>query len=265
MANAGSFKDKQYAFAAHLRDPEHVAAPEGIEERRLAIYRKLFFNNLVSLLGRFFPVLRKLHDDTRWRQLVRGFMQQHEARTPYFLQLPEEFLGYLQREFEPTEEDFVFLIELAHYEYAEHALSISEVENDLDGVDPGGDLLGGVPVKSALAWAFAYRFPVHRISPKFLPEEPEDEPVYLALYRNSDDEVSFLELNAITAALLDAIDRNDDDLTGEAMLRQLAEQINYPDADALVEHGAVALNEMRQLEILVGVRSPEGEEHAGTH
>jgi hypothetical protein len=256
MASAESFKDKQYAFAAHLRDPEGVAPPEGIEERRIAIYRKLFFNNLLNLLGRFFPVLRKIHDDEQWRRFVRGFMQDHEARTPYFLQLPEEFLGYLQQEFEPDEEDHAFLVELAHYEYAELALSVSEAQNDLAGIDPGGDLLGGVPVKSALAWAFAYRFPVHRISPQYLPEEPEENPVYLALYRNSDDEVGFLELNAITAALLDAIEQNDDGLTGEALLRRLADQFNYPDADALVEHGAAALNEMRQLEILVGVRSP---------
>ena len=257
MASAASFKDKQYAFAAHLRDPEGVAPPDGIEERRVAIYRKLFFNNLVNLLGRFFPVVRKIHDDGQWRRLVRGFMQGHEAKTPYFLRLPEEFLAYLQQEFEPGESDYAFLVELAHYEYAELALSISEEENDLDGVDPDGDLLGGVPVKSALAWAFAYRFPVHRISPQFLPAEPEENPVYLALYRDSDDEVGFLELNAITAALLDAIERNDDGLTGEALLRQVAAQFNYPDADALVEHGAAALKQMRQLEILVGARSPD--------
>ena len=256
MASTGSFKDKQYAFAAHLRDPEGVAAPEGIEERRLAIYRKLFFNNLKNLLGRFFPVLRKIHDDDRWRRFVRGFMQHHEARTPYFLQLPEEFLGYLQTEFEPEDTDYPFLTELAHYEYAELALSVSEAANDLVGIDPDGDLLGNVPVKSALAWAFAYRFPVHRISPEYLPDEPADAPIYLAIYRDSDDEVGFLELNAITASLLDAIDNNDDGLTGEALLRRLAEQFNYPDADALVEHGAAALNEMRQLEILVGTRSP---------
>ncbi len=257
MASAGSFKDKQYAFAAHLRDPEGVAPPEGIEERRVAVYRKLFFNNLRNLLGRFFPVLRKIHDDEQWHRLVRGFMQRHVARTPYFLRLPEEFLGYLQQEFEATDEDYAFLVELAHYEYAELALSVSEAENDLAGIDRGGDLLGAVPVKSSLAWAFAYSFPVHRISPQYLPDKPEAHPVYLALYRNSDDEVGFLELNASTAALLDAIERNDDGLTGEALLRGLAGQLNYPDADAFVEHGAAALKEMRQLEIVVGTRSPD--------
>lgn len=256
MADRAAFKDRQYAFAAHIRDPQHVAAPGGIEDRRMAIYRKLFFNNLYSLLGTFFPVLRKIHSDADWQRFIRGFMVHHEAQTPYFLQLPEEFLDYLQHEFEPTEADYPFLVELAHYEYVELALSVSEDETDLSGVDPDGDLLRGVPVKSVVAWAFAYHYPVHRISPDFLPAESEATPVYLALYRNRDDDVGFLELNAVTAALLEDIDNNVEGLTGEALLRRLAAKINYPDADALIEHGAAALREMRELDILAGARRP---------
>lgn len=251
MADPTSFKDRQYAFAAHIRDPDNVAAPANIEARRMAIYRKLFFNNLYSLLGTFFPVLRKIHTDDQWRGFIRGFMRHHQAQTPYFLQLPEEFLAYLQNEFEASGDDYPFLAELAHYEYAELALSVAEDEDDLSGVDPDGDLLTGIPVKSVLAWAFAYRFAVHRISPECLPGEPAEQPVYLALYRDSEDSVGFLELNAITAALLEEIEGNRY-LTGEALLRRLAEKINYPDADALVEHGAAALREMRQLGILTG-------------
>ena len=253
MAESSSFKDKQYAFAAHLRDPDHVAAPGDIEARRLDVYRKLFFNNLYSLLGNFFPVMRKIHSDARWRRFIRGFMQHHQAQTPYFLQLPEEFLDYLRNEFQPEDDDYPFLAELAHYEYAELALSISEDEDDLAAVDPAGDLLDGIPVKSALAWAFAYHFPVHRISPEFLPEEPDEQPVYLALYRDADDNIGFLELNAVSAALLDEVEQNRD-LTGEALLRKLADRINYPDTETLVQHGAAALAEMRQLGILTGTR-----------
>lgn len=250
-----SFRDKQYAFAAHIRDPANAPAPEGIEERRMAVYRSLFFNNLFSLLATFFPVLRKIHTKAQWQHFVRGFLRCHQAETPYFLQLPEEFLAYLQTEYEPTDGDYPFLTELAHYEYAELALSVSDEENDFSGIDPDGDLLAGIPVKSALAWSFAYRFPVHRISPEFLPEDPEAEPVYLAVYRDREDDVGFLELNAVTAALLEAIENNEADLTGEALLRDLAGRINYADADALVRHGAAALYEMRQLDILTGTRS----------
>ena len=93
MAEHRSFQDKQYAFAAHIRDPDHRPAPEGVEDRRMAIYRELFFNNLRNLLATTYPVLRKLHDDERWERFIRQFMQKHRAKTPYFLELPEEFLN----------------------------------------------------------------------------------------------------------------------------------------------------------------------------
>jgi len=253
MDNPGSFKDRQYAFAAHIRDPENVPQPAGIEGRRMAVYRDLFFNNLFNLLGTFFPVLRKIHDDTDWRRFVRGFMRQHEAHTPYFLRLPEEFLAYLQDEFTATDDDFPFLLELAHYEYTELELAVADTEDDLSRIDPDGDLLEGVPVKSCLVRAFAYQFPVHRISPEFLPREPAEQPVYLALYRDADDEIGFLELNGVTAALLDALGRNQE-LSGQSLLQKLAADIGYADADALVAHGATALEDMRRRGILTGTR-----------
>jgi len=248
------FQKKQYAFAAHIRDPENVAAPEGIEDRRMAIYRKLFFNNLLNLLATMFPVMRKIHNEEQWRGMIRQFMRHHKADTPYFLKLPEEFLSFLQDEFQPTPSDHPFLLELAHYEYVELALSVSTAENDMDGVDPGGDLLANIPVKSELTWAFAYHYPVHRISPDFLPSEPDEQPVYLAIYRGSDDKVGFLELNAVTAGLLDAVENNPDNCTGEELIKALAEKFNYPDADDFVKHGRNTLTEMRHLEMITGAR-----------
>jgi len=256
MADLPEFQKKQFAFAAHIRDPEHVAAPNGVEDRRMEIYRGLFFNNLRNLLANMFPVLKKLLSDAKWNSLIRKFMQHHRADTPYFLQLPEEFLAFLQNEYELQEDDFPFLIELAHYEYIELALSISEDCNDMTGIDPDGDLLRNVPVKSELTWVYAYQYPVHRISKDYIPAEPAEQSVFLAVYRGSNDKVGFLELNPITAGLLELIGQNDAQKCGEELLRVLATQINYPDVDALIEHGAVALEEMRHLEILTGTRAP---------
>ena len=250
-----AFQEKQYALAAHIRDPERRPPPEGMEDRRLAIYRGLFFNNLKNLLATFFPVLRKLHDAERWAHFIREFMRRHRARTPYFLELPEEFLSFLQDEYEVRDDDFPFLLELAHYEYVELALSVSTEANDADSVDSAGNLLDAVPMKSALAWVYAYRYPVHRISPTFVPEEPADEPIYLAVYRQPNDEVGFLELNAATAGLLNAIDENETNRTGRQLLRDVASDIGYPDVDAFIEHGRAALEQMRELGILIGTRS----------
>ena len=254
MAERPDFQKMQYAFAAHIRDPDNIAPPNGIEDRRMAIYRKLFFNNLLNLLATMFPVLRKIHSEEQWRSMIRKFMQQHKAETPYFLQLPEELLSFLQHEYEPTPEDYPFLLELAHYEYVELALSVSTARNDMRSINPDGDLLTGAPVKSALSWAFAYHYPVHRISPDFLPTEPSAQPVYLALYRDANDKVRFLELNAVTAGLLDAIENNTAGASGEALIRELAGKINYPDVEAFIKHGSDALGEMRQLDIVIGTQ-----------
>jgi hypothetical protein len=248
------FQDKQYAFAAHIRDPDNTVAPEGIEDRRMAIYRELFFNNLYNLLGTFFPVLRKIHTDEQWHLMIREFMKKHRAQTPYFLELPEEFLDFLKREYPAQDNDYPFLTELAHYEYAELALSVNTDENDLTDIDADGDLLASTPVKSVLAWAFAYHYPVHRITPDFLPTEDSDQRTYLVIYRRSDDKVRFMELNDVTAALLDAVENNSAGLSGERLLRELAKTIHYPDVDALLKHGGGTLAEMRQLEILTGTR-----------
>ena len=85
--------------------------------------------------------------------------------------------------------------------------------------------------------------------------EPGEQATFLAVYRDADDKVGFLELNPVTAGLLDAIDNNPDDKTGEQILRDLAVVAKFPDVEAFVRHGLVALEEMRQLTILTGTRA----------
>jgi hypothetical protein len=261
MVDKADFQRKQLAFAAHIRDPENVPVPEGIDDRRMAIYSELFFNNIRNLLGGTFPVLKQLHSDEKWRAFIRQFMQKHRAETPYFLQLPQEFLEFLQTEYEPEESDFPFLIELAHYEYIELALSVATDVDDLTDINPDGNLLTEAPVKSVLAWIYPYSYPVHRISSSFLPKEPAEQPIYLAVYRRSDDKVRFLELNPVSAGLLNAIAENDNRKSGEQLLRDLATTINYTDVDALIEHGQVAMEEMKNLEIITGTQRATGSKH----
>jgi hypothetical protein len=253
MAEQPDFRDIQRAFAKHIRDPEHNPAPTDAEDRRMAIYRELFFNNLRNLLSQTFPVLKKLYSKEKWDHFIREFMIRHEAHTPYFLEIPKEFLDFLQNEYETDEDDFPFLLELAHYEWAELALSVSDEENDLDGVDPAGNLLDGVPVKSRLAWLFAYQYPVHRISAKFIPDGPGDQPTCLAICRKADEDMDFMELNPVTARLLELIGENQS-ASGRQLLENLANEIGFPDVDKFVEHGLEAMQQMRDAEIIVGSR-----------
>lgn len=200
--------EQQKAFAAHLRDPEHVPPPEGIEPRRMAIYRELFFNNLVDLLGGSFPVARRILGMERWRRLVREFYAHHHAHTPYFLELPAEFLGWLTARTGRAQDEPAFLPELAHYEWVELALAISEAVAP-EAAPAGGDDLLDTPLSvSPLAWPLAYRWPVQRLSPEFQPAVPPEAPTFLVVYRDAADAVQFLEIGAETARLLDALERS---------------------------------------------------------
>ncbi len=259
MVEPTDFRQKQYAFAAHIRDPEHNPAPEEIEDRRMGVYRELFFNNLFSLLSSTFPVLKKIHSNDAWRNLVRQFMIHHQAETPYFLEVPQEFLKFLQNGYPGSADDFPFLLELAHYEWVELELSVSETQNDWERIDASGDLLEGVPVKSELAYVLEYQFPVQNISATYLPEEPGEQPTYLSVFRKADDELGFMELNPVTARLLRLIEENEDKKSGRELLLALAKETNYPDPDTLVTHGADAMQQMKQSEIILGTLIPDTE------
>jgi hypothetical protein len=254
MAERPGFQEAQYRFASHIRDPDHCPAPAGLEDRRLAIYRELFFNNLQTLLGSSFPVLKKLHAREKWHALVREFMIRHRAHTPYFLEIPREFVEFLQHEHEATAADFPFLLELAHYEWVEVALSVTTAADDLSQVDPAGDFLAGVPVKSVLAWPLCYRFPVHRISADFLPQQPGQQPTWLLIHRKPDLTMGFIELSPLTSRLLERIGDNPAGRSGREILASLAEEIHY-DPVALQQHGLEAMLELRDAQVLLGTRT----------
>lgn len=243
----------QQAFTAHIRDPEQAPAPDGVEDRRMKIYRDLFFNNIQSLLAGNFPVLRDLYGEAGWRVLVRDFYATHRCRTPLFPEIAREFLQYLQDERGARPEDPPFLLELAHYEWVELALDLDERSADDLGADPDGDLLEGRPVLNPLIRLLSYRYPVHRIRPDFQPAEPPPQATHLLVYRNRDDEVKFMQLNAVTEGLLERLGR-DDEGSGRDVLEELAHDIGHHDEQRLIQAGAELLEDLRRRGVVLGTR-----------
>jgi uncharacterized protein len=249
---AEDFRQLQYAFAAHIRAPQDAPAPPDVEDRRMAVYRELFYNNVESFLANSFPVLRKLLDDSAWHALARDFFARHRCRSPLFLEIPQEFLDYLERERGARPEDPAFLQELAHYEWIELALSVAEA-GEPPPADPQGELLEHPAVLSELAWPLCYRYPVHRIGPRFQPREPGEQPTWLLVYRDAKDEVGFLELNAVSARLY-ALLQEDAGRSGRDALALIAEELQHPQPAAVMEGGRDMLEQWRRLGIVLGTR-----------
>ena len=251
-AKIPEFKKVQYAFAKHLRNPAKNPQPDNIEARRMKIYSELFYNNVEGFMSNAYPVLRELTVDEKWHRMIRDYFEKHNASTPYFQEMPREFLKYLENEREAEQDDYPFMLELAHYEWVELALSVTDIENDYTNVDIEGDLLEGVPVLSKTAWPLNYNYPVHAISTECLPEQPGEQPTYLVVYRNSDDDVHFLDINPVTAQLLQYISE-DSSLTCKQMLTSIAEQLNHPNPDVVIQGGLQILDDLKTRGVIIGV------------
>jgi hypothetical protein len=244
--------DAQHALAAWIRDPAAAPPPAGIEPRRLRVYAGLVFNNVSNLLGSTFPVISAVLGEDGWQALIRGFLREHPSRTPVFSELARELLRYLDTRADSGRTDPPWLRELAHYEWVELALQVSEERPADVAHDAQGDLRSGVPVLSPLAWALAYDWPVHRIAPGALPAAPDT--TLLLLHRDAAGDVSFHQLGPIAFHLLHRLGGGDGDLSGDALLRALAAEAGASDADTFVDEGLALLERYRRDGIVLGTR-----------
>jgi len=251
-SDRNKFTNKQYEFAAYIRDPQNNPRPPEIEDRRMAIYRELFFNNVEDFMASSYPVLKEVLGEDRWQELIQNYFSEHRAETPLFPQLPAEFLKYLNDVRRPQAGDPPFMLELAHYEWMELAALQSNAEIDWGNIDKEGDLLLGHPVISPLAWILGYEYPVHQIDTDFQPDKPGEQPTNIVVYRDTKDEVGFIEINPMTAGLLNRL-QQDSELTTESALQQLAREMQHPNSSVVVNGGVEILNNLKAHDIVLGV------------
>lgn len=200
-----------------------------------------------------FPVLRSLTDDTRWHAMIRDYFSRHQARTALFPKMPQEFLQYLADERDDPD-DPPFMRELAHYEWLEVEVSLDTRELDDVAVDDDVDLLEGCPVPNPVIRPQAYTFPVHRLSPDVQPRLAPEEPTYLVVYRDRKDTIGFMELNAVSARLLELILR-DDGTCARNLLELIAAELEHPDPAVVVEGGKAILQTFLDKDIVLGTRA----------
>ncbi len=252
-SNLPGFRAAQIDFAAHIRNPEAHPRPADVEERRMGIYLKLFYNNIENFLTSAFPVAKRVLGDETWHKLVREFVHRHPSSSPYFLEISQEFLSFLNdRRLEDLPD---FLLELCHYEWVELYLNVAVEEIPTSGIDPDGDLLNDEVIRSPLVWILSYDYPVHRIGPNHQPSKPPLEVTHLVVYRKRDDKVRFLESNQMTHRLLQMLE---EPLSGSAALEILASELSGVDNESVRDQGAVILERLRDAEIILGTRQEPG-------
>ena len=241
------FQRYQIAFTAHIRNPSANKKPARVQNTRMAIYREIVFNNIFSSVSACFPVCKSILGVRAWRKLVRAFFADHQATTPIFREIPQQFLQFID-----TKIDFpVYFLSLAHYEWVE--LAVASVQTDPIKLSKKTDLLNEKPMLAPAHMLLSYDYAVQSISKRHLPKGTEQ--TYLLVFRNIENKVKFIELNPITFQLLNLIQTNE--LTGKQALTKLAEEIAHPNVGAMITFGAEILTDLVNQQAIIGSTSPQ--------
>lgn len=250
MPEPAAFQDYQRRFAAALRAPRPGTPPPGASARRMRVYRELVFNKIDGVLRACFPVAHAVLGARRWPRLVRRFLVEARAQTPYFREIPREFVNWFA-----GVEDAAYpawLAELLHYEWAELAVDVMPAAEL--AADGAGDLGRGRPLLNPAMLLLSYRWPVHRIGPAYRPRR--EAPVQLLVYRDAQECVRFMQLSPLSALLLELL-REAPARSGRAALLQLARRTAHPDASTLLACGLPMLEQWRHDGVILGTL-PEG-------
>ncbi|HVT34852.1 MAG TPA: hypothetical protein VHE37_04690, partial [Nevskiaceae bacterium] len=93
----------------------------------------------------------------------------------------------------------------------------------------------------------------HRIGPATVPQEKPAQPTYLIVNRNRQDDVKFLEVNAVTARLMNLLEE-DAASSGRQLLLRIAAELQHPQPEWVVDEGAKILADLRARDIILGTR-----------
>ena len=242
-----SFQVIQHDFIQHIKNPQANPFDGDIEDRRLKIYRELFFNNILGFLSSGFPVLESLYSEQQWKLLARQFFIEHRCRSPYFIDISKEFVEYLSREYALTESDPVFMGELAHYEWLELDVSVRQSSQIAKAWD-GYSQITQVQM-SDLASLVSYQYPVHQIRADFQPTQAS-EVVYIVIYRDATDEVNFTLVNAVSAHLLNIITQQGV-ATTDSLTKTMVEAMPQLEVQQITESLQQVLQQLLQQQIFL--------------
>jgi len=250
MSETPSFQHQQRQFLNYLRRPQPPLLPAGFAPERLAVYVDLLYHKFDESLSACFPIIRRILPQDDWRALLLDFIAGHRCRTPFYRQIPDEFVQYLQQERDHPD-DLPFLAELAHFEWVELQLSIAEAEPVAIKPLTDAQLLAEIPVFAPVLQLLHYQWPVQNIGPAFLPTEPAATLIHILGFRDVDDQVQFIVLNPVTARLVTYLGNG---LNGQQALDAIGFGLDDATLQPFLRFGLDALTELHRRGAIIDVR-----------
>ena len=192
----------QKQFASYIRDPSSNALPAGVEQRRMDIYKRLFFNNIATFCTKTFKSFRPFVDDTEWNALIRDFMREYACTSPYFKDIPFALIEYLSSAGRVIEK-YPFMREMCHLDAVRMQLRLAPDAPECKGLE--------ITDQTTSLWLsptvrlLSYEWPVQKLTPATWSGAKPKLPTWLVAFRDRNDQVDVLVLNAHTFRLLEIL------------------------------------------------------------
>lgn len=239
-----ALKKFQLEFGDYLRS-QRQSEQDNIPNRVGKIYQDLIFNNVSGFLNQCFPICKSILGE-HWRTLCLYFFQRYPTHSPYFSEIPMQFVEFLSQcvddDFDQSEwataltiqhADIIthippYLPELAHYEWLE--LYVETLPNQAEPLILNAEKSYFL---NPTIQNHYYGYPVHHIRSDH-GDEIALQDTFLVVLRQ-DEQVKFVEVNVLTHLLLDFLQNNPVVYQNQIdLLKAFAESIEYADFDGLV-------------------------------
>ncbi len=246
-----AFQAVQRQFLAHLRNPGQLPLPTGFAPQGVALYTDLLFNKFNDSLTTCFPVTHSILGETDWLRLLKEFIAEHRCLSPYYRQIPDEFIRYLQTGW-VNHTGLPYLLELAHFEWVELILAITDVDPVVQYESAVNDWLACRPVFAPVLQLLNYAYPVQCINENYQATTPPEQATHILGFRDKDDAVQFIELNPATARLVEILQDTDDTYTVGEAIQQIAAELQHPEPSTLFAFGVATLANLMQQGAILG-------------
>lgn len=187
-AGASAAFQEQLARAVRRADAAEI---DGLAPERLAVYARLVRNNVHSFIRRCYPETARHCPPEQWAAAQEGFIADGRAHSPYFQDIPGEFLAYCRQVFRLPEH----LLELMRFEHSQLLAETAPTPPD-NSFEWDEDTLFRLSPAALLA---DYPFNPSAETPDF-----QADPATLLVWQDNEGSVYHSRLDPVDAVLLAA-------------------------------------------------------------
>lgn len=198
-------KAVQYQMATYCKTGEATEIM-GAKQDRLHNYRRLIYNIIDDAIENAYPIARNIIPSEQWQEMVDTFIAEHKCQHPQIMHMPGEFIAFTD-EFNYAEKfNIPFLHDLLHFEWVE-VLVHTMKDQVIPDFNEDGNLLTEQLIFSPYFQMIELEYPIHRLRSTSM--EDAKGLYYILVYRQESGTVQYVELNQLTAYLLNSILENE--------------------------------------------------------